>query len=393
MGKGLIFEPCLIVLLLNLETLEAKVMALLSLKNIYSLKPLINMLLNKKKRIKYIGFDDFWFSIIGILIISFVATYFSNNSNEVLSLPEVAFSWGFLLFLGIIAWLIVRATMIFLRKKYPAFRDDAKRNALFLITIVCTVFFVNFIGSTIISFIPGVNMVGGKPMIKGLIFSILITIMIMAIYEAIYYNIRLKKSVREEEQSKQAIVQAQLDTLRNQAQPHFFFNTLNTLRDIIDQNSKEDAKQFVDKLSDMYRFLLEAGNANLISLRDELKFSKAYIHIQSERFGDNLKLNWNIPKTSLDAMIVPMSLQLLLENAIKHNVVSRAKPLEVTINIKDDYVVVDNKIQAKSTQLPSTKVGLKNIEKRYALITGKSIRIVNNGTQFSVSLPLLKTAE
>jgi LytS/YehU family sensor histidine kinase len=217
--------------------------------------------------------------------------------------------------------------------------------------------------------------------------------MTMAIYEAIYFYVRLKKSIREEEQTKQAIIQAQLDALRNQAQPHFFFNTLNTLRDIIDQNSKEDAKEFVDKLSDMYRFLLEAGNANLISLRDELKFAKAYIHIQSERFGDNLKLNWNITEASLDAMIVPMSLQLLLENAIKHNVISKAKPLEVTINIKDDYVIVDNRIQVKSTQVPSTKVGLKNIEKRYALITSKSVDIQNDGNQFSVSLPLLKTSE
>jgi len=351
------------------------------------------MLVNKKNRIKYIGFDDFWFSVIGVLIISLFTAYFSNYSNEVLSLGEAVFTWGFSLFLGIIAWLIVRAIMIFLRKKYPDFRDDTKRNILFLLAIIATVFLVDFIGRTIISLIPNVNYVGGAAQIKALLLSILITIMIMAIYEAIYYNMRLKISVREEEKSKQAIVQAQLDTLRNQAQPHFFFNTLNTLRDIIDQNSKEDAKQFVDKLSDMYRFLLEAGNANLISLRDELKFSKAYIHIQSERFGDNLKLNWNIPKTSLDAMIVPMSLQLLLENAIKHNVVSRAKPLEVTIGVKDDYVVVDNKIQVKSTQLPSTKVGLKNIEKRYALITGKSIEIINSGTRFSVSLPLLKASD
>jgi len=351
------------------------------------------MLLNKEKRIKYIGFDDFWFSVIGVLIISIVTAYFSNYYNEILSLGEAVFSWGFSLFLGIIAWLIVRAIMIFLRTKYPDFRDDAKRITLFFLAIICTVFLIDFIGSTLISLIPNVNYVGGPAQNKALLLNILITTMIMAIYEAIYYNIRLKKSVREEEQSKQAIVQAQLDALRNQAQPHFFFNTLNTLRDIIDQNSKEDAKEFVDKLSDMYRFLLEAGNANLISLRDELKFSKAYIHIQSERFGDNLKLNWNIPKASLDAMIVPMSLQLLLENAIKHNVISRAKPLEVTINIKDDCVVVDNRIQVKSTQLPSTKVGLKNIEKRYALITEKSIEVVNDGSQFSVSLPLLKTAE
>ncbi|CAM4133953.1 sensor histidine kinase [Gillisia hiemivivida] len=351
------------------------------------------MLVNKKKRIKYIGFNDFWFSVIGVLIISFVTAYLSNYSNEVLSFVEAAFSWGFSLFLGIIYWLILRATMIFLRKKYPDFRDDAKRNALFFLAIVCTVFLVDFIGRTLISLIPGVNYVDGAPRIKMLLISILITTMIMAIYEAIYYNIRLKNSVREEEQSKQAVVQAQLDALRNQAQPHFFFNTLNTLRDIIDQNSKENATEFVDKLSDMYRFLLESGNANLITLRDELKFSKAYIHIQSERFGDNLKLNWNIPKASLDAMIVPMSLQLLLENAIKHNVISKAKPLEVHINIKDDSIIVDNRIQVKSTQLPSIKVGLKNIEKRYALITSKSVDIQNDGNQFSVSLPLLKTSE
>lgn len=351
------------------------------------------MLVNKEKRIKYIGFNDFWFSVIGILTISFVSAYFSNYSNEVLSIAEIAFSWGFSLFIGVISWLIVRTTMIFLRKKYPDFYDDTKRISLLFIAIVSTVFLVDFIGSTLIALIPGVNYVGGDPRIKMLIFSISLTVMIMAIYEAIYYNIRLKKSVRMEEQSKQAIIQSQLDALRNQAQPHFFFNTLNTLRDIIDQNSKEDAKEFVDKLSDMYRFVLEAGNANLILLRDELKFSKAYIHIQLERFGDNLKLNWNIPEASLDAMIVPMSLQLLLENAIKHNVISKAKPLEVNINVKNDYVVVDNKIQKKSTQLPSTKVGLKNIEKRYALITEETVEILNDGKLFSVSLPLLKPSE
>lgn len=104
-------------------------------------------------------------------------------------------------------------------------------------------------------------------------------------------------------------------------------------------------------------------------------------------------MNWNIPEAFLDAMIVPMSLQLLLENAIKHNVISKAKPLAVHIHIKNDYVIVDNSIQLKSTQLPSTKVGLKNIEKRYALITSKSVDIQNDGNQFSVSLPLLKTSE
>lgn len=351
------------------------------------------MLVNKEKRLKYLGFNDFWFSVVGILTISLVTASFSNYENAILSLGEIVFTWGFSIVLGSISWLIGRTLLIFLRKKYPDFKDDAKRIGLFFLAIVATVFFVNFLARTVIAMIPGVNYVGGDAEIKMMIFNISLTVMIMAVYEAIYYNIRLKKSVREEEQSKQAVIQAQLDALRNQAQPHFFFNTLNTLRDIIDQNSKEDASKFVDKLSDMYRFLLEAGNSNLIPLKDELKFSKAYIHIQSERFGDNLKLNWNIPETATDRMIVPMSLQLLLENAIKHNVISKAKPLEVHVHFENDHIVVTNKIQAKSTQLPSTKVGLKNIEKRYALITDKLVEIVHNEHQFSVSLPVLNPSK
>lgn len=279
--------------------------------------------------------------------------------------------------------------MIFLRKKFPAFRDDAKRIIIFFLAVVCTVILVDFLGGSILSLIPGINVIPYQYRIKILLTIVFLTVMIMAIYEAIYYNIRLKKSVREEEQSKQILIQAQLDALQNQAQPHFFFNTLNTLRDIIDQNPKEDAMEFVDKLSDIYRFLLEAGNDNLIPLNKELKFAKAYIHIQTERFGDNLKLNWDISKASSDAMVVPMSLQLLLENAIKHNVISKSKPLTVDVAVQDNNLIVSNKMEPKSTQVPSTKVGLANIKKRYALISGKSIEITNIENRFMVSLPLL----
>jgi sensor histidine kinase YesM len=351
------------------------------------------MLVNKKKRIKYLGFDDTWFTVTGILILSFAVVFVSNDPFLSLSFVDVIITWGVALFFSTCDWFLNRAIMIFLRKKYPHLKDSVQRIAFFILSMVITVVIVDFIGVNLFSLPGSEASYDYQERSKALVFIIFITIMTMAIYEAIYFFVRLKKSIREEEQSKQAIVQAQLDALRNQAQPHFFFNTLNTLRDIIDQNSKEDAKEFVDKLSEIYRFLLESGNANLISLQDELKFAKAYIHIQSERFGDNLKLNWNIPLASLDTMIIPMSLQLLLENAIKHNVISKAKPLEVNITFKDDYIIVDNKIQVKSTRLPSTKIGLKNIKKRYTLITEKPVEIVNNGNRFSVSLPLLKKSE
>ncbi|GMN10374.1 hypothetical protein MTsPCn9_31600 [Croceitalea sp. MTPC9] len=346
----------------------------------------------REKRIKYLGFDDFWFTVVGILILSFITDYLFSKSFFRFPFGEAIISWSVSLFFTICNWFIARKVIIILRKKYTEFTDVGKRLALLFLAIVCTVLSVDFVGNKILSLVFGKDYNALSPS-KILLPVIIISTMTMAIYEAIYYYIRLKKSIREEEQAKQAMVQAELDALKNQAQPHFLFNTLNTLRDIIDQNSKEDAKEFVDKLSNVYRFILESGNANLTSLKQELKFAQSYIHIQSERFGKNLKTNWNIPEIALDRMLVPMSLQLLLENAIKHNVISKAKPLLINVEVENDYLVVANKIQPKSTQIPSTKVGLKNIEKRYHLISGKSIEIKSDKDHFRIAIPLLKSSD
>ncbi len=350
------------------------------------------MLLNKERRIKYLGFNDLLFLCIGILVLSFLTDFLFNNSFARFPLGEALLNWSASLFFTICNWLIIRPVIILLRKYYPDFKDDVKRLVLLFLAIIATVILVDVLGNRLLSFIFDKNY---RPISSSRVIVpvIVISTMTLAIYEAIYYNIRLKKSIREEEQAKQILIQARLDALRNQAQPHFLFNTLNTLRDIIDQNSKEDAKQFVDKLADVYRFILESGNANLISLQDEVKFAKAYIHIQSERFGDNLNVFWNIPTNALHTMIVPMSLQLLLENAIKHNVISKTKPLEVRVEVNENQLIVTNKVQPKSTKIPSTKVGLKNIEKRYALITDRPLAIQNEENQFIVSLPLLKVSD
>ncbi|NAS29924.1 histidine kinase [Flavobacteriaceae bacterium R38] len=349
-------------------------------------------LFNKKKRIQYLGFDDFWFVVIGILIISIITNYLFNNPSERTSTALVLIGWGSSLFFTICDWLILRSILIFLRIKYPDFKDDLKRIIFLFFAIISVTLLVDFLGGFLTAktfTLLGYNSTH-KTILKVILPILLIIIMTMAIYEAVYYYIRLKKSIREEEQSKQIMIQAQLDTLRNQAQPHFLFNSLNTLRDIIDQDAKEDAKGFVDNLSDVYRFILESGNTNLISLQKELKFAKAYIHIQSERFGDNLKIKWNIPPDKQTALIVPMSLQLLIENAIKHNVVSKSKPLVINVETTNDYLIVRNTIRTKSTKVASTKIGLQNIKKRYSLISEKLPIIKNDGNEFIVSLPLLK---
>ncbi|PRX54837.1 sensor histidine kinase [Flagellimonas meridianipacifica] len=348
---------------------------------------------NKARRIKYLGFNDAWFVAVGIILLSFVTDFmFSRNSFARLPFFEATINWSVSLMFATTNWLIIRSILIVLRKKYPSLKDNKIRIPLFFLTIVLTVMIVDYMGNMLLGYI--FNQSYNHPLRSRIVLPIiLISTMTMAIYEAVYYYVLLKNSIREEEQAKRAIVQSQLDTLRNQAQPHFLFNTLNTLRDIIDQNTREEAKEFVNRLSEVFRFILEAGNANLIELREELKFAEAYIHIQKERFGDNLQLDWQVPEPAKNKMIIPMSLQLLLENAVKHNVISKSKPLVITVEAENGHLIVSNKIRPKSTQLPTTKLGLKNIESRYRLIANKEVEIHKENGSFTVKLPLLTATD
>lgn len=344
------------------------------------------MIFNKENRIKYLGFDDVRFSIIGILILSIVTSYMFNDSFGKEPLLYMLIGWSISLGFTICNWISMRWMLIFLRKKYPAFEDNVKRILILIGIVITTVFSINWAGEVLLKAIFGESVnVGYKTVVP----VIIISIMVQALYEAAYYYIRLKRSIREEEQAKQVIVQAQLDALRNQAQPHFFFNSMNTLRDIIDQNSKEEAKEFVNKLSDLYRYILETRESDMVTVTEELAFAKAYIHIQQERFADNLVVNWISDETSHDQLIAPMSVQLLLENAIKHNVVSVKSPLKIDVVVHKNKLTVRNRIHLKSSVILSTKMGLENISKRYQLITGQNIDVINDGVTFSVQLPLI----
>ena len=347
------------------------------------------MVLNKEKRIRILGFNDLSFMIVGIVILSFVTDYIFTNSFMRYPLMEAIITWSISLFFSICYWMITRLMLIALRQRFPGVQETLKRAIVMFLMMVVTIVLIDYLGNKLLFMGIG-NRYNPLKRSTVLVPILLISMMVMAIYEAIYFYIKLKQSIREEEQAKQIIVTAQLDALRNQAQPHFFFNSLNTLRDIIDQNPREDAKEFVNRLAEVYRFILESGNSNVISLSDELKFAQAYIHIQSERFGDNLQVVWPEELSQGNAMVVPMSLQLLLENAIKHNVISKSKPLMVTIEVKDDRVKVSNPIQPKSSQLPSTKLGLNNIKHRYALLSDMPIEIDDSQGIFTVVLPLLQ---
>jgi LytS/YehU family sensor histidine kinase len=193
----------------------------------------------------------------------------------------------------------------------------------------------------------------------------------------------------EKEQAKQKALHHQLQALRTQINPHFLFNALNSLNALIRQKS-ENASTFVDKLSWLLRSTLQRSDKDFISLQDELEYLEAYIFLQKERFGEKFNVDVRIPEEWKKEMIPSFSLQLLVENAIKHNVASKQNPLLVEIYPKEGFLIVKNKIQERRDGLESTGTGLSNLSTRFQLLKKRTIQIQNDEQYFSVKLPVIE---
>lgn len=260
-------------------------------------------------------------------------------------------------------------------------------------TIVYTVPVVLGINYIVFVFINGTNPAeffeGNNFFIH--LFYIILSLLVATFLHAKDFMINWKKSVSQESTKQEIVAKtetAKFESLKNQLDPHFLFNSLNVLTSLIGENPNQ-AEKFTTKLSKVYRYVLEQRNKDLVPIEEELKFAKTYMELLGMRFEDAVK--FNIPDTisNNDLKIVPLSLQLLLENAVKHNVVSTSKPLTISIYQEDNYLIIENNINPKEAIGKSTKVGLQNIADRYGLITPKGVKIENNNKTFKVSLPLL----
>ncbi len=220
--------------------------------------------------------------------------------------------------------------------------------------------------------------------------SITVTIAISAIYEAYYASAMWRRTAIESERLKKESMQAQLETLKNQVNPHFLFNSLNALTSMV-HDQPDLAVEFVQKLSKVYRYILEIKDKEMIQLREEMECIHAYQFLLKMRFGDNVRFEIDIPDDQLDCHIVPLSLQILLENAIKHNIISNGKPLTISMSIaKNGNLLVSNNLQKKKMVNGSTKTGIENIRSRYRLLSGKEVDVIITQNHFSVSVPLIQ---
>ncbi|MET0467063.1 MAG: histidine kinase [Chitinophagaceae bacterium] len=181
---------------------------------------------------------------------------------------------------------------------------------------------------------------------------------------------------------------AQYELLKQQVNPHFLFNSLNTLKAMVETSDK-DSVDFILKLSNFYRFTLESRKLDLIPVREEMEIVKAYLFLQTARFEGGFRFQNDLDETVMDTLIPPFTLQLLVENCIKHNVVSLDKPLEIRLYNEADKIVMANRIRLRSGEGNSLGVGLKNIQLRYDHLLSRQVEVLNDGNIFQIKLPVI----
>jgi two-component system LytT family sensor kinase len=344
-----------------------------------------------KKAIKDIlGFNDTWLMIVGIPLVAFLSPiiYLHYRLGKDPQYPTPIFL-SCLVFTALF-WFGNRWVLIRFRKRFPAFSQSKKR-----IVIMSVVMFgyVLFLSNILSVFVPE-----NQPVIPlhfdridTNIMAILNTLIIVVIYEVIYYMGQLRVSVSEQEKLQRESLLVQITALKNQVDPHFLFNNLNTLSAILRDNPVQ-AETFIQQLSKLYRYILEMPEAALIDVREELDLLSAYTFLLKTRFGDNFHINVEVPPDYMDKKIVPFALQILIENAIKHNIASTAKPLTIDVYVQEERIIVRNNLQKKNSQLPSTKMGLRNINIRSQLLQNQEIQYITTADQFIVTVPLIPAA-
>jgi sensor histidine kinase YesM len=312
-------------------------------------------------------------------------------SNGLYSYPELAVCYLFFMAVSLLIWQGNVWLMYFIRKKANwSFREYYK--------IIIALFFANIVYSGTLSALllhawrlfSRETYSNSGPLVNTTLIIIIAACFITNIYEILFLNQEREYSQSRVEQLNIAKAQAELEALKNQIDPHFIFNSLNTLSFLITRDP-QSARLYNDTLAKVYRYILSNKEKDLVMLREEIEFISNYFYLLKIRFADAISMVIEITDlSSEDYLIPPISVQALIENAIKHNEFSDKVPLTINVSISSNYVIVKNIINPRNYAAPTSKIGLGNLDNRYKLITKRNIIIENNFKSFTVKLPIIK---
>ncbi|WSO28064.1 2TM domain-containing protein [Chryseobacterium sp. MYb264] len=332
----------------------------------------------------------FWVSLGTSMFFFLVFTEQKSLENFMLTVL-VSFMYSFFLGLG------NGFLNEFLNKKFPWSEATTKRAVISIISIlianIILVYFCNYVnfvliqrGATTQEYFSGkYNFINW--------FTINIALLISAFLHARGFMEELKKTSKKEVVEQKLIAKsanAQFESLKNQLDPHFLFNSLNVLSSLIDENPKQ-AQKFTASMSKIYRYVLEQKDKELVTVEDELEFAKTYCDLLKTRFEDSVDFVFDVRKEDFREFVVPLSLQLLLENCIKHNFATSSKPLMITIYSENNTLCIENNLQVREQIKESSGIGLANIVQRYALLTKRNVFIEKSEDYFKVKLPILES--
>lgn len=220
--------------------------------------------------------------------------------------------------------------------------------------------------------------------------TLIITFFISIFMHGRAFLLEWKNALVEAERLKKEHLAARYETLKNQINPHFLFNSLNVLASLVHKDA-DQAEQFIRQLSTVYRYILESRDKELVPLEEELDILRAYLYLTDIRFGQSLRVDIR-EMAPANKQIPPLTLQMLVENALKHNEVSKANPLKIDIFPENGYLVVRNNLQPKNTLPESTGLGLANIQARYLMLCGKEVVITGDNGFFTVKTPIISAS-
>jgi len=334
--------------------------------------------------------NDKWMRIVGVPLLALMGQWIMYGYTNVAYPDDWRVPFFFLLG-SVVVWECNRWGIIYSRRRYPELTQTLRRVLYQLIWFVMFSSLIR-IAQTFayhqLNLFPAEDYFLFKPYFFNTLVSVVGTIQIAAVYEGIYLYQRWKMSFMETEQLKKINLQTQLDSLKTQINPHFLFNNLNSLSSLISTDARQ-AESFLDELSAVYRYLLQQNNRDLCPLTDEINFINAYFHLLKTRYGEAIFMETDVEPRYLSFLIPPLTLQILFENAIKHNVISVNRPLAIKLYTRAGALHVENNLQKKKSAVASNRIGLQNIVMKYKLLDQSAVEVREDNNRFLVTVPLI----
>ncbi len=297
---------------------------------------------------------------------------------------------GVLVFVqGFCSWYLHVLSMHWLRVKYPQLNQTTLRVAILVplhISLIFLTFAFLFYGYDYYHFLG--YKLNEDNLRLAFYMAIALTAIATTLWESEYSLKKYKESLKEKEQVQQMAIEQEFETLKNQVNPHFLFNCFNTLSSLITEDPAQ-ADVFLNELSKVYRYLLNNIEEKLASLEKELMFIESFFSLLKTRYGSAIELHIDVGARYRHHLIPSLSLQLLVENAVKHNIISKHQPLEIEVFVEGEKLVVKNNLQCKIIKAVSHNIGLKTIKAKYDLLKKPGFSVMDDGNCFKVALPLI----